>query len=110
MTLGADMVGDDSGEIIFLDGTLFRPKPSLASQMEMFLMTKEIQIHRVVIAQGIMGSFDWLHELCAMTGGKEFITMTSKKIHRNSNHISEVATYFANLNVRTSNIVTSGIV
>ena len=101
--------GKSGGEIIFVDGTLFRPKPTLAYNIEPEIIEKNIQIHRLVIGQGRLGSFDWLHELCNKTAGKEYITMTSRRIRKNTNSIYDPVSFFVNLNHKTINVLLTGI-
>jgi len=100
--------GKSGGEIIFVDGTLFRPKPTLAYNIEPEIIEKNIQIHRLVIGQGRLGSFDWLHELCNKTAGKEYITMTSRRIRKNTNSIYDPVSFFVNLNHKTINVLLTG--
>ena len=108
--IAIDMIENDpgtGGEIVFVDGTLFRPRPTLAYSIEPLIIGK-IQIHRIVIGQGRLGSYDWLHELCSKTAGREFISLTSRKISNNPNSIYDPVSYFVNLHTPTINVLLTG--
>ena len=98
LNLALNILGD-SGEIIFLEEILFRPTPKKHGELEDILASRNVQIYRVVIGHGLIGSFDWLSDITKSTNGKEYFTFTSGFIPKNRKYINNVSSYFANINL-----------